>query len=36
MSLNRSLAVSSKIQECKRGNMIGLLEKEFPTLVLQE
>ena len=36
MKLNRSLAISSKIQECKRGNIIGLLDKEFPTAVLQE
>ena len=36
MKLNRSLAISSKIQECKRANIIGLLEKEFPTSVLQE
>jgi hypothetical protein len=31
MKANRSLAISSKIQECKMGNIIGLLEKEFPT-----
>ena len=36
MKLNRSLAISSKIQDCKSGNIIGLLEKEFPTSVLQE
>ena len=36
MKLNRSLAISSKIQECKRGNIIGLLDKGFPTSVLQE
>lgn len=34
MKLNRSLAISSKIQECKEGNIIGLLEKEFPSQVL--
>lgn len=34
MKLNRSLAISSKIQECKMGNIIGLLEKEFPSSVL--
>jgi len=31
MKANRSLAISSKIQECKMGNIIGLLENEFPT-----
>ena len=36
MKLNRSLAISSKIQECKSGNIIGLLDKEFPTAVLQQ
>lgn len=30
MKNNRSLAISSKIQECKLGNTIGILEKEFP------
>lgn len=35
MKLNRSLAISSKIQECKMGNIIGLLEKEFPSSVLE-
>lgn len=30
MKLNRSLGISSKIQECKMGNIIGLMEKEFP------
>ncbi len=30
MKQNRSLAISSKIQECKMGNIIGLLEEEFP------
>ena len=34
MKQNRSLAISSKIQECKMGNIIGLLEKEFPSSVL--
>jgi len=34
MKLNRSLAISNKIQECKTGNIIGLLEKEFPVSVL--
>ena len=36
MKLNRSLAISKKIQECKTGNIRGLLEKEFPTAVLQQ
>lgn len=35
MKLNRSLAISSKIQECKMGNIIGLLEKEFPSSVME-
>ena len=34
MKLNRSLAISSKIQECKMGNIIGLLENEFPASIL--
>src|SRR5665647_323657 len=36
MKQNRSLAISSKIQECKMGNIIGLLEKEFPSGVLRD
>ena len=35
MKLNRSLAISSKIQECKMGNIIGLLENEFPVSILK-
>lgn len=35
MKDNRSLAISSKIQQCKMGNIIGLLEKEFPSSILQ-
>lgn len=35
MKLNRSLAISSKIQECKMGNIIGLLENEFPMSILK-
>ena len=35
MKLNRSLAISNKIQECKSGNILGLLEKEFPSSVLE-
>ena len=34
MKQNRSLAISSKIQECKMSNIIGMLEKEFPSSVL--
>jgi hypothetical protein len=36
MKLNRSLAISSKIQECKMGNIIGLLENEFPVSILKD
>ena len=36
MKLNRSLAISSKIQECKMGNIIGLLENEFPSSALDK
>src|SRR6056297_2575889 len=36
MKLNRSLAISSRIQECKAGNILGLLENEFPSSVLEE
>ena len=36
MKSNRSLAISSKIQECKMGNIIGLLEQGFPSNVLTE
>ena len=35
MKLNRSLAISSKIQECKMGNIIGFLENEFPVSILK-
>ena len=35
MKQNRSLAISSKIQECKMGNIIGFLDKEFPSEVLK-
>ncbi len=34
MKHNRSLAISSTIQECKTGDIIGLLENEFPSSVL--
>jgi len=36
MKLNRSLAISTSIQECKMGNIIGLLEKEFPDIMERE
>lgn len=35
MKANRSLALSSKIQECKMGNIIGLLETEFPCSIFE-
>ncbi len=34
MKQNRSLAISSKINECKTGYIIGMLEKEFPSSIL--
>lgn len=34
MKQNRSLAISNKIQECKMGNIIGMLEREFPASIL--
>ena len=36
MKLNRSLAISSKIQERKMADIIGMLEKEFPSTVLEK
>ena len=36
MKLNRSLAISSKIQACKLGNILGLLEQAFPFEVLKK
>lgn len=36
MKLNRSLAISSKIQECKAGDIIGMLSEEFPSAVLED
>src|ERR1017187_1041091 len=35
MKLNRSLAISSHIQDCKAGNIIGLLEGEFPSSIFE-
>lgn len=35
MKNNRSLAVSTKIEELKGSNLLGLLEKEFPSLELK-
>jgi len=34
MKQNRSLAISCKIQECKMGNIVGILENEFPSAIL--
>lgn len=36
MKLNRSLAISTSIQECKMGDIIGVLEQEFPSHILEE
>lgn len=36
MKLNRSLAISTRIQECKTGDIIGMLEEEFPSSVLEK
>lgn len=35
MELNRSLAISSKIMDFKKGNIIGIMEQEFPMEVLE-
>ena len=36
MKNNRSLAISSKIQECKMGNIIGMLEDEVPSSIFED
>lgn len=36
MKPNRSLALSARIQECKTGNILGVLEQEFPSHILEE
>lgn len=36
MKSNRSLAISCKVQECKMGNIIGLLEEEFPASIFSD
>lgn len=36
MKLNRSLAISTRIQECKMGNILGMLEKGFPCDILEK
>jgi hypothetical protein len=36
MELNRSLAISSEIIEFKRGNILGIIEEEFPLEILDE
>lgn len=35
MKLNRSLAISTAIQECQKENIMGLLESEFPASILE-
>jgi len=36
MKNNRSLAISSKIQECKMGNIIGMLENVVPSSIFED
>lgn len=36
MKANRSLAISSKIQECRTQDILGMLENEFPQTVLEK
>lgn len=36
MKLNRSLAISSKVQECKSGDILGMLSEEYPASILDE
>ena len=36
MKLNRSLAISNHIQDCKTSNIIGLLEAEFPSSIFSK
>ena len=36
MKLNRSLGISNKIQECMTSNILGLLEREFPSHILEK
>jgi len=36
MKNNRSLAISSKIQDCKMGNIIGMLENEVPSSIFED
>jgi hypothetical protein len=35
MKLNRSLAISSQIQDCTKGNIVGILEQEFPSTIFE-
>jgi hypothetical protein len=35
MELNRSLAISSKIMDLKKGNIIGVMEPEFPIKIIE-
>lgn len=36
MKLNRSLAISSKIQECRSGDILGMLSEEYPASILED
>lgn len=36
MKLNRSLAISNTVHECKTGNIIGLMEEHFPYEILNK
>lgn len=36
MTPNRSLAISNEIRQCKAGDIIGLMEEEFPSYILDE
>lgn len=36
MELNRSLAISSEIMDFKKGNILGIVEEEFPMEILDE
>jgi hypothetical protein len=35
MKSNRSLAISSHIQDCTKSNIIGILEEEFPSMIFE-
>jgi len=36
MKLNRSLAISSQIQDCTKSNIVGILEDEFPSMIFEQ